>query len=119
MAEADWTNIVGGLSAGGGSPAVSFGPTIAIAPPLGGASFIYAINSLQVTNGVAGKFVNQTGFTPTAANKGGRVNGAMQRGISSGATGFSAFFYGAAGGNSATDNAYMLGLSNADPAHIR
>jgi hypothetical protein len=112
MAESDWTELTGVLAPASAVRAVTAG----ITPPNGGGSFIHGCNTLVNTSGMVGRFVNQTGFAP--ASKGGDVRGAMQRGVSTGNTGMSCFLWLCSGGADVSDQSYMLGLTDGDPAHI-
>ena len=112
VSEADWTELTGVLAPASAVRAVTAG----ITPPNGGGTFIHGCNTLINTSGMVGRFVNQTGFTP--ASKGGDIRAAMQRGVSTGNTGFSCFVFLCSAGDDVSDNAYMLGLSDGDPAHI-
>ncbi|MDJ0766535.1 MAG: hypothetical protein QNJ97_26410 [Myxococcota bacterium] len=73
-------------------------------------------NSLVAADGAVGLFANLTDFAPMA--KGGSIRGCIQRGPGGGSTGFSPFFFLACQGNSVSDSAYMLGLSDDDPHRI-
>lgn len=85
-------------------------------PPPGGGSFTFGFNSLDLTVGASGLFVNLTNFAPMA--KGGKITGAIQRGLGGGPTGFAPMFFIGLQGPSVNDLGYLLGLSDADPAHI-
>lgn len=112
MAEADWT--VAGSSLGSG--VVRKGVTAGISPPPGGGSFVYGFNSVDLTPGAVALFANQVNYGPMA--KGGRVTGAIKRGVSGGPQGFSPFLFIGLGGTDVTDLGYMLGLSDGDPSHL-
>ncbi len=112
MASADWT--VAGSSLGSG--VVRKGVTAGVTPPPGGGSFIYGFNSVDLTPGAVALFANQVNYAPMA--KGGRVTGAMKRGVSGGPEGFAPFIFIGLGGTDVSDVGYMLGLSDADPSHI-
>jgi len=108
MAETDWTFLGDELN----QAALDRGVTTGFTPPNGGGSFVFGFNSLVTTQGAAGLFTNQAGFTPTAALKGGSIRGAMKRGASSGPLNFAPFLFIQAQGTSVNDHAYMIGLSD-------
>lgn len=112
MAETDWTELSGGLS----DTEIAAGVTAGIARPNGGGSFVYGFNSLGVVTGARGIFVNLASFAPMA--KGGRITAAIQRGLSTGTTAFSPALFIGLQGSTVTDSGYLLGVSDADPAHI-
>lgn len=122
MGQADWNDLGGALS----TASLARGVTGGIDRPSGGGDFVYGFNSLDGTvTGAAGKYVDLTGFTPTgtlltAPDGGGSIRGAVKRVASPNNTGFSPFLFFAAQGGppSVNDNAYMLGLSDADPYKI-
>lgn len=112
MASADWTELLGSLTTGD----VLRGASAGFVPPNGGGSFVYGYNSLTSTVGAVGQFTNLVNFAPMA--KGGRITGAIQRGISGGNSGYSPFLFIGAQGANVTDDGYMLGLSNESPHYI-
>lgn len=112
MSSSDWTFLTDSLSAG----SVDRGITAGIARPNGGGDYIYGFNSLDVSEGAVGLFVNLAGFAPAAS--GLTVRGAIQRGASAGATNFAPMLFAALQGPSVNDTAYILGLGDADPHHI-
>lgn len=114
MGSSNWTYLSDALDAA----ALDRGATSGIARPNGGGNFVFGFNSLVTTQGAAGKFTNQTGWAPTAALKGGSIRGAIQRGISAGDINFSPCFFLQCQGTSVNDYAYILGLSDEEPAHI-
>lgn len=114
MGASDWTELTNSAPVG----VISRGATAGIARPPGGGSFLYGFNSLVVTPGSVGLFGNQTNFAPTPANKGGSVTGAIKRGVSGGVTGFSPALFIGLQGSDVSDQGYILGLGNSDPAHI-
>lgn len=116
MASTDWTELTGSIPAA----ALARGVTSGITPPNGGGSFTYGFNSLASgVTGAAGLFYSfDATFNPTPANKGGRITGAMKRLPSATNTDLAPFLFALAQGPNATDNAYMLGLQNDDPAYI-
>lgn len=112
MAEADWTELTGGLPLS----AVRKGVTTGITPPPGGGSFVYGFNSIIVVGGAVALFTNQVNFAPMA--KGVSVRGVVKRGISGGPTGFAPFLLAGIQGTSINDLAYMLGAGDSDPYHL-
>ncbi len=112
MAEADWTYLNDGLDIA----TVDRGVTAGIARPPGGGSFLFAFNSLAAVQGAVGLFCNLVDFAPMA--KGASIRGCVQRGPGGGPTGFSPFMFLACQGNSVSDTAYLLGLSDDDPHRI-
>lgn len=112
MASSDWTELTGSITSGSLARGVTYG----IARPNGGGSFCYGFNSRDVTVGAAGLFCNLAGFAPMG--KGGRVTGAIQRGVSGGVTNFSPLLFMTLQGATTSDNGYLLGLSDEDPHRI-
>ena len=112
MAEADWTELTNSNLI----TEVDRGVTAGLTPPNGGGSFIYGFNSLVATAGAAGLFTNQANFAPMT--KGGRISGAIKRGVSGGPTSFSPMLFIGLQGPDVSDSGYLLGLSDADPHHI-
>lgn len=110
MSKTDWTTISDSLTS------VRQGVTAGIAPPPGGGTFVYGINSQNNTPGVVAHYSTLAGFVPMP--KGGEVSAAMKRGMSGGPTGFAPFIYAGLGGTSSADVAYMLGLGDSDPSRI-
>ncbi len=122
MGQADWNDLGSCLT----TATLMRGVTAGLTPPNGGGSFVYGYNSLDATvTGAHGKYVDLSGFTPTGsgpavADGGGSVRGAVKRVASTNNTGFSPFLFFAAQGSppSVNDEAYMLGLLDADPYEI-
>jgi hypothetical protein len=122
MGQADWNDLGGALS----TASLARGVTGGMARPAGGGDFVYGFNSLDGTvTGAAGKYVDLTGFTPTgsvlsAPDGGGSVRGAVKRVASPNNTGFTPMLFICAQGGPPTvnDDAYILGLSDADPYTI-
>jgi hypothetical protein len=113
MAQADWTQLSLGLTSGALKQGVTNG---AVARPNGGGNFVYGFNSVAVTPGSAGLFVNLTNFAPMA--KGCSIRGCIQRGVSGGPTNFAPYFFVSLTGTTVGDRCYMLGLMDEDPHHI-
>lgn len=116
MASNDW--VVATSSLGGTD--VAKGVTKGLTPPNGGGSFVYAMNALTATVGAVALYASpqnpNTNFNPLV--KGCDINGALQRGVANGNTGYAAFLFALAQGTAVTDLAYILGLSDGDPSHI-
>lgn len=112
MASADWTELTGSLS----GSSVERGVTAGIPRPPGGGSFVYGMNSLDLSDGAVGLFYNAVNFAPMA--KGGSVRGAVKRGVSGGALNFAPMLFVCLGGATVNDTAYILGLEDADPHHL-
>jgi hypothetical protein len=112
MASSDWAALINAL----GSSSVLQGVTGGTTPASGGGSFVYGAASILNNPGVVGRYVDLPNFNPML--KGGRITGAIRRGPSAGGAGVAPFIFLALGGNTVTDNAYILGLSDADPSHI-
>jgi hypothetical protein len=113
MADSDWANLNNELT-----PAeVGKDTTASLTPPNGGGTHVYAFNSLDGTvTGAAGKYCLLANFAPTAS--GSWIAAALKRLSSASLTGFSPLLYIQATGNDVSDNAYLLGLENADPYRI-
>lgn len=127
MAQSDFTLINGVLSA----TDVLRGVTTGIARPNGGGSFIFGYHSQVATSGAVAFYINDSGgrtkFGPLKNDSnnptGGSIRMAMKRGSSAGTTTFAPFIYlgpgtASPGAPTATDIAYMLGLSDEDPHRI-
>lgn len=114
MASADWTFISDTLDAS--TVARNVVTSGVVAMPNGGGSFCYGMNSRVVATGVVALFTNLANFAPTT--KGGKITGAIQRGVSGGLTGFAPFLFICLGGTSSADNCYQLGLGDSDASHI-
>lgn len=120
MGQADWAELDGGLDLAD----LNRGVTAGIDRPSGGGSFLYGFNTLDGTvTGAAGMYVNLAGFTPTGSllsipDGGCSVRGCVKRVNSPTKIGFSPMLFACAQGNSVNDDAYMIGLSDADPYEI-
>lgn len=113
MAQDDWSFLGGGLS----SSDVDNGVTAGVGVPNGGGVNVYGFHSLAIVSGVVALTNNQADFAPMAM--GGRISAAFKRGnLSGGPTGFAPFLFIGLQGTDVTDEAYILGLSNAEPYHI-
>lgn len=115
MASADWTALDDSLD----TSVLARGAVAGMSPPSGGGTYVYALNSKVAAEGAGGIFINNTnnpGFGPTT--KGGQITGAIKRMSGAAATGWSPFFFVQAQGTSVNDNAYLIGLEDADPARI-
>lgn len=112
MASSDWAALINAL----GSSTVLQGVTGGATPPNGGGSFVYGAASILNNPGVIGRYLSLANFNPMLS--GGRITGAIKRGPSAGGSGCAPFLFVLLSGNTVTDNAYILGLSDADPSHI-
>lgn len=112
MGETDWTIATGSIS----QASLDHGVTNGVARPNGGGNFVYGFSSLDVSSGSVVLFANQTNFAPNSS--GGSVRGALKRGIGGGKLNFSPFLIIGMQGAAVSDNAYLLGLSDADPSRI-
>lgn len=112
MAAADWTELLSSLTTG----TVLRGASAGFVPPNGGGSFVYGFNSIAALAGAVGRFTNLVDFAPMV--KGGRITGAIQRGVSAGDSNFSPFLFIGLQGNDVSDSGYLLGLSDEAPHHI-
>jgi hypothetical protein len=122
MGQVDWAELGGSLS----DASLKRGVTAGIAGPPGGNGFVFGYNSLNSTStGAHGKYVDLSGFTPTGSllsvpDGGGYVRGAIKRVASPNNTGMTPmlFFCCQGGPPTVNDDAYMLGLSDADPYKV-
>jgi len=117
MGLADWQDLDGALTTADVRRGIANSGTIT--PPAGGGSFTYGFNSITGdATGAVGKFCILSGFDPTAG--GGSIRGAIKRLSSIANTGFTPllFFCAQGGPPSVNDEAYLLGLENADPFRI-
>lgn len=112
MSSADWAEAVDVLD----EATVDRGVTTGIAGPSGGGAFVYGFNSRNNTPGAVARYATQTNFAPLA--KGGRITGAVQRGVSGGPLNFSPFLFLGLQGTSVDDKAYLLGLQDDNPHRI-
>lgn len=112
MGEANWTLLGSSLN----NSNVRRGVTAGTDKPAGGGTYVHAFNSATATAGVVAFHANQGSFIPAA--KGGSVRAAIKRGPSSSPSGCSIFLFIGAQGNSVSDSAYMLGLSDSDPSAL-
>lgn len=112
MGEANWTVLGSSVSIGNVRRGVTAGST----KPNGGGTYVYGFNSVAAVAGTVGLYTNQANFIPTA--EGGSIRAAVMRGPSASPTGFSPFLFIGGQGTSISDNAYMLGLSDASPSTL-
>lgn len=114
MAESDFNLISDALD---GSTVTRGTVTSGVVPMAsGGGSFAYGMNSRTTTTGSVALYTNITDYNPTA--QGGLVSAAMQRGESAGTVNFAPYIFICLGGTSSADQAYILGLADADPGHV-
>lgn len=112
MAQADWTELTGNLAAA----SVVRGVTSGVGKPNGGGNFVYGFNSLSIVDGAVALHNNQVNFAPMA--KGGSIRGALKRAPGGGKTGFAPFLFIGLQGPDVSDQGYLLGLTDANPAHL-
>ena len=116
MSSADWQAISDGATQAACPNGVIAAASIGGAPP-GGEAFVYATNSAVNTPSVVALYTTITGFSPVT--KGAAITGAIQRGVSGGATGYSAWLFAQLQGTASGYQAYMLGLADGGQgAHI-
>jgi hypothetical protein len=118
MASTDFTNLTGNLAAGVVSGVTDSPPS---GVPNGGGTFSYGIGRTAAgADGVVGMFYNGAAWIPTA--KGGRVHGALIKEGKGTDTGnnlvYAPFLFCNLQGANTTDLAYMLGLTEEEPARI-
>jgi len=118
MASTDFTALTGNLAAGVVSGVTDSAPD---GVPNGGTTFVYGVGRISAgADGVVGMFHNGAGFVPTA--KGGAVMGAMVKEGKGNDTGnnliYSPFIFANLQGANVTDEGYMLGLTEEEPARI-
>lgn len=115
MSSSNWTVAVNSLSGSDVLRGVSAGSS----KPNGGGSFAYGFHSQVATDGAVGLYTNLANFSPTAANKGGSIRGALMRAGGGGSQGYANFlFIGLQGTDLTTNKAYILGIGDAEPGHI-
>lgn len=114
MSQSDWSDLTDSLAGGVLARGVTAGET----PPVGGGTHVFGMRTLSVVTGAYGKFATEVDFAPTAAFKDHSIRGAVKKGVSAGATGFSAFLFAVLQGSDVVSQAYMLGLSEGDPGYI-
>ena len=112
MASSDWTECTDSLASG----SVKRGVTAGLGVPPGGGSFVYGYHSMDVTIGAVASFCNIANYAPTS--KGASVRGVLSRRAGGGPEGFSAYLFAGLQGSSVNNAGYILGISDADPAHI-
>lgn len=124
MGQADWNDLGSSIS----EASLKRGVTAGLTPPPSSISnsFVYGYNSVDGTvTGAHGKYVDLSGFTPTGSGPavpdgGGSIRGCVKRVPGSNNTGFTPLLFFCAQGSppSVNDEAYMLGLLDADPYEI-
>jgi hypothetical protein len=116
MGQADWTELSDNALQASIPHGVIAASAIGGGPP-GGGTFVYAANSAVNSQGTVALYTAVSGFSPVT--KGCDVRGALQRGLSGGPSGYSAFLFAQLQGTSSLFNAYMLGLADGGTAaHI-
>lgn len=114
MASTDWAVCSGGLS----ETDVLRGPTAGSLPPTGGGTHVYGFRSVTSVAGACGLHCALPDFAPTPAGKGGRISGAIKRGVANASNGLSAFLFFCAQGSGVGSPAYLLGLSDEASSHL-
>lgn len=112
MAYSDWSATSDSASSSSIARAVSAGYPV----PNGGDTFAYGMNAIISGAAAVALYHNAAAFNPSAANKGGWISAAIQRGIVQ--SGYSPFIFLCGQGTANTANAYILGLGDANPSHI-
>jgi hypothetical protein len=101
---------------------IARGVTAGFTPPNGGGNFIFGFNSKVTGDKTVGLYYNASGFAPLRDDEanatGGSVRGAVQRGRSVAAVGFSTGLFMCLQATTEDDKAYVLGLSDNDPSAI-
>ncbi|MCP4568971.1 MAG: hypothetical protein GY841_15455 [FCB group bacterium] len=111
MSATDWAELDDSLAG------VHASETNGLGVPNGGGSQIFAFNSFDANQiGAAGRRCTIDDFVPMAS--GGRISGCVARLPSGANTGFSPLLFMSLSGTSVNDNAYILGLEDADPYRI-
>ena len=85
-------------------------------PPNGGGTYTFGFASTEIVSGVVAYSSVQTDFAPML--KGGRITGALKRGLGGGPTGFAPFLFIGLGAPNISTGCYILGLADAEPHHI-
>lgn len=98
------------------SPVVLSGATKATQPPNGGGGFVFGFHSIVSTSGCAALRNNFAGFNP--APSGVTIQAAMKRGETLISGGFAPLIFVSLQSDDITDQAYVLGLSDAENSHI-
>lgn len=112
MGASDWTTCTNSLA----TSSVARNPTSGTPRPPGAGQYLFAMHSRIVQTGAVGLFVNQVGFAPMPF--GGIIHGMLTKLVSGGGTNFGAAFFFSAAGPDVSDVAYILALSEAEPAHL-
>lgn len=112
MASSDFSTPTGVLTSGDCRFLVTTGTT----KPAGGGNFCRVAHSITNAPGVVAAYNNQAGFAPTSS--GAEVTAALCRFTSAGADNFSVFLFAALQSTSVLADAYMLGISAGNPAHL-
>lgn len=113
MASIDYASITDAASTASIIRGVLTAATIPI--PAGGGSFVYAGHSITNAPGCFALYYNAANFTPTT--KGADFSAAVFKGGAGGSL-FSAYVFVNLNGTASTNSAYMLGLSDSEPAHL-
>ncbi len=122
MGQSNWALLADSIS----DASVKHTVTEGIASPNNDGSDVYGFHSLtSAVAGVTGRYLNQSGFTPTGsgpgnADGGTSIRGALKRLASPGNTGFAPFYFVCCQDMppSANSTAYMIGLGDSDPYEV-
>ncbi len=113
MALSDWADLDNQLA----FASLAAAPDSGITPPSGGGAKVYAFRSLSGTvTGASGLYTRIANFSPTTS--GVWAAAALKRIGGAAVTGFAPLLYAAARGHDVNDEAYILGLEDADPYRI-
>ena len=113
MAEADYTVCDDSLDAN----TIRRGSTAGITPPAGDDDFVFAFNAVTTGSGASALFYSaDEDFAPYTLGQ--AVSAAIQKGPSAGNTGYSPLLFACLQGESVTDDAYFLAVSNNEPHKI-
>lgn len=114
MSKTQFTGLTGGLT----SPDVRDSVSQAFAAPNGGGNTVRVFNSTVSTLGVAGEYYNVSGWNPTPDNKGMLVQVALKKANVSSADKCAAMVFIMLGGDSITDEGYILGLTDSNTPRL-
>jgi hypothetical protein len=112
MAQNDLAEVTGCAS----TASISRGVSSSYTPASGGGSNVFAFSSLDNGTGAVALYCTMSGANPTT--KGAQISAALQRGPSAGFTSFSLWLFAQLTAPNIQGTAYMLGIADADPAHI-
>lgn len=112
MAALDWATLSNGMN----TSVCKQGVTAGVGVPNGGGTYVFAFNMIASATGVAGRSVGIANFAPTLL--GAALSGAVIRATTA-SSGISPFLFSMLGNTDVNaTNCYLLGISDAEPAHI-